>query len=103
MLENNLKCKTTKRCMVLFPEVHHPLRNDYISVEELVKENSHNGSLSATFLLSTKAILSTKRQDHNLTNFPLLTTSLGASQRRLGVKSKCTSYGNALVSSQRCS
>jgi hypothetical protein len=51
----------------LFPEVHRPLRNGYVSVEELVREFSHNkpGSLSTVFLLSTKVIFSTKRQDHN--------------------------------------
>jgi hypothetical protein len=26
----------------LFLEVHHPLRNGYVSVEELVREFSHN-------------------------------------------------------------
>jgi hypothetical protein len=28
--------------MDLVPEVHHPLRNGYVSVEELVRDNSHN-------------------------------------------------------------
>jgi hypothetical protein len=42
MLENNLERQTTKRCNDLFPEVHRPLMNGYISVEELVRENSHN-------------------------------------------------------------
>jgi hypothetical protein len=44
MLENNIERQTTKRCKDLFPEVHHPLRNGYVSVEELVRENSHNNS-----------------------------------------------------------
>jgi hypothetical protein len=26
----------------LFPEVHRPLRNGYVFVEELVRDNSHN-------------------------------------------------------------
>jgi hypothetical protein len=42
MLENNLERQTTKRCKDLFPEVQPPLRNGYVSVEELVRENSHN-------------------------------------------------------------
>jgi hypothetical protein len=46
----------------LFPEVHLLLRNGYVSVEELVKQAV---SFSTTFLLSTKAIFSTKRQDHS--------------------------------------
>jgi hypothetical protein len=42
MLENNLERQTTRRCKELFPEVHRLLRNGYVSVEELVRENSHN-------------------------------------------------------------
>jgi hypothetical protein len=51
----------------MFLEVHLPLRKGYVSVEEYVRELSHNkvGSLSSTFLFFTKAIFSTKRQDHN--------------------------------------
>jgi hypothetical protein len=44
MLENNLESQTTRRSKDLFPEVHHPLRNVYVSVEELVRDNSHNKS-----------------------------------------------------------
>jgi hypothetical protein len=40
--ENNLKSQTTRRSKDLFPEVHHPLRNGYVSIEELVRDNSHN-------------------------------------------------------------
>jgi hypothetical protein len=42
MLENNLERQTTQRSKDLFPEVHLPLRNGYTSVEELVRDNSHN-------------------------------------------------------------
>jgi hypothetical protein len=42
MLKNNLERQTTKICKDLFPEVHRPLRNCYVYVEELVRENSHN-------------------------------------------------------------
>jgi hypothetical protein len=52
----------------LFPEVHRPLRNGYVSVEELVGEFSHNklGLFQPlSFFLSTKAIFSMKSQDHN--------------------------------------
>jgi hypothetical protein len=42
MVENNLERQSTKRCKDLSPEVHLPLRNGYVSVEELVRENSHN-------------------------------------------------------------
>jgi hypothetical protein len=44
MLENNLERQTIKRCKNLFPEVHLPLRKGYFSVEELVREISHNKS-----------------------------------------------------------
>jgi hypothetical protein len=40
--KNNLVRQTTKRCKDCFPEVHLPLRNGYVFVEELVRENSHN-------------------------------------------------------------
>jgi hypothetical protein len=44
MLENNIERQTTKRCKDLFLEVHRPLRNGYVSVEEPIRENSHNKS-----------------------------------------------------------
>jgi hypothetical protein len=40
--KNNLERQSIKRCKDFFPEVHLPLRNGYVSVEELVRENSHN-------------------------------------------------------------
>jgi hypothetical protein len=42
MLENNLESQTTRRSKDLFSEVHHPQRNGYVSVEELVRDKSHN-------------------------------------------------------------
>jgi hypothetical protein len=42
MLEINLERQTTMRRKDLFPEVHLPLRKGSISVEELVRELSHN-------------------------------------------------------------
>jgi hypothetical protein len=103
----------------LFPEVHHPLRNGYVSVEELVKDNSHNkpGLFQPLSSFPLRGSFPRRGKITTLTNFPLLTTILGAScatLRRLGgklprvinasklvdVKPKCSSYGNALVSSQ---
>jgi hypothetical protein len=46
MLENNLERQTIKRRKDLFPEVHLPPRKGYVSVEELVRELSHNKSVS---------------------------------------------------------
>jgi hypothetical protein len=42
MLEIKTSEQTTRRDDDLFPEVHRPLRNDYVSVEELVRKFSHN-------------------------------------------------------------
>jgi hypothetical protein len=64
----------------LFPEVHHPLRNGYVSVEKLVRDNSHNKSGIFQPLSSFPIRGSFTRRDKMaaLTNFPLLTTTLGA-------------------------
>jgi hypothetical protein len=47
----------------LFLEVHRPLRNDYVSIDELVREFSHNksGLFQPLSSFSTKVIFSTKR------------------------------------------
>jgi hypothetical protein len=42
MLEKQLRESNHTKKKDLFPEVHHPLRNGYGSVEELVRDNSHN-------------------------------------------------------------
>jgi NADH:ubiquinone oxidoreductase subunit C len=84
MLENNLKRQTTNRCKDLFLEVHHPLRNDYVFVEELVRENSHNksGLFQPPSSFPLRKSFPRRGKITALTNFPLLTTTLGASQRR---------------------
>jgi hypothetical protein len=64
-----------------------PLRKGYVSVEELVRELSHNKpSLFqplSSFLL--RRSFPQRGKITTLTNFPLLTTTLGASRRRLAV------------------
>jgi hypothetical protein len=42
MIANNSERKVLMRCKDLFPEVHIPLREGYVSIEELVRELSHN-------------------------------------------------------------
>jgi hypothetical protein len=51
----------------LFLEVHLLLRKDYVSVEELVREFSHNkpGLFQPLSSFPTKAIFSMKKQDHS--------------------------------------
>jgi hypothetical protein len=63
----------------LFIEVHLPPRKDYVSVEELVRELSHN-KLGLFQPLSSFPLRQSQRgKITTLTNFPLLTTTLGAS------------------------
>jgi hypothetical protein len=83
----NLERQITKRCKDLFPEVHRPLRNDYVSVEELVRENSHNkpGLFQPLSSFSLMWSFSRRGKITALTNFSLLTTTLGASRRRLAI------------------
>jgi hypothetical protein len=66
----------------LFPEGHLPLRKGHISVEELLRDLSHNKvrSLSTTFPFPTKVIFSTKRQDHNPHKLVAAQHTSGASQ-----------------------
>jgi hypothetical protein len=87
MLENYLKRQSTNRCMDLFPKVHHPLRNDYVSVEELLRENSHNkpGLFQPLSSFPLRRSFSRTGKITALINFPLLTTTLGASRRRLAI------------------
>jgi hypothetical protein len=87
MLENNLDRQTTKRCKDLFPKVHRPLRKNYISVEELVRENSNNkpGLFQPLSSFPLRQSFSKRGKITSLTNFPLLTTTLGANWRRLAV------------------
>jgi hypothetical protein len=87
MLENNLESQTTRRSKDLFPEVHHLLRNGYVSVEELVRDNSHNkpGLFQPLSSFPLRGFFPRRGKIAALTNFPLLTTTLGASQRRLAV------------------
>jgi hypothetical protein len=67
--------------MDLFPEVHHPLRNGYVSIEELVRGNSHNklGLFQPLSSFPLRGSFPRRGKIVALTNFPLLTTTLGAS------------------------
>jgi hypothetical protein len=62
----------------LFPEVHHPLRNGYVSVEELVRDNSRNkpGLFQPLFSFPLRGSFPRRGKIAALTNFPLLTTTL---------------------------
>jgi hypothetical protein len=77
MLENNLERQITERCGDLFPEVNRPLSNGYISVEELVRKNSHNKWVLFQPLSSfpLRRYFSRKGNITTLTNFPLLSTT----------------------------
>jgi hypothetical protein len=79
--------QTTKRDEDLFPNVHRPPRNGYVSIEELVREISHNKSGLFQPLSSFPLRRSFPRRGKitALTNLPLLTTTLGASRRRLAI------------------
>jgi hypothetical protein len=87
MLEINLERQTTERRKNLFPEVHLPLRKDYVYVEELVRELFHNksGLFQPLFSFPLRKTFSRRGKITALTNFLLLTITLGASQRRLVV------------------
>jgi hypothetical protein len=71
----------------LFPEVHHPLRNGYVSVEELVRDNSHNkpGLFQPLSSFPLRGSFPRRGKIADLTNFPLPTTTLGASRRHLAI------------------
>jgi hypothetical protein len=81
MLKNNLEGQTTRRIKDLFPEVHHSLRNGYVSVEELVRDNFHNkpGLFQPLSSFPLRGSFPRRGKIAVLTNFPLLTTTLGAS------------------------
>jgi hypothetical protein len=80
MLEKNLVRQTTQRCKDLFLEVHHSLRNGYISVEELVRENSYNkpGLFQHISLFPLRRSFSQVGKITALTNFPLHTSQTKA-------------------------
>jgi hypothetical protein len=67
--------------MDLFPEFHRPLRNDYVSIEELVRDNSHNkpGLFQPFSSFPLRKSFPRRGKITTLTSFPLLTTTLGAS------------------------
>jgi hypothetical protein len=73
--------------MDLFPEVHHPLRNGYVSVEELVRDKSHNktGLFQPLSSFPLRGSFPRRGKIAALTNFLLLTTTLGASRRHLTI------------------
>jgi hypothetical protein len=87
MLEKQLRESNTQRSKNLFPEDRHPLRNGYISVEELVRDNSHNkpGLFQPLSSFPLRGSFPRRGKIAALTNFPLLTTTLGASRRHLAV------------------
>jgi hypothetical protein len=72
----------------LFFEVHLPLRKGYVSVEELVRELSHNkpGLFQPLSPFSLRRSIPRRGKLTTLTNLSLLITTLGASRRRLGGK-----------------
>jgi hypothetical protein len=71
----------------LFPEVHHPLRNGYVSVEELVRDKPHNksGFFQPLSFFPLRGSFPRRGKIAALKNFLLLTTTLGASRRRLAI------------------
>jgi hypothetical protein len=71
----------------LFLEVHHPLRNGYVSVEELERDNFHNkpGLFLPLSSFPLRGSFPRRGKIAALTNFPQLTTILRASRRRLAV------------------
>jgi hypothetical protein len=71
----------------LFPEVHRPQQNDYVSVEELVREFSHNkpGLFHPLSSFPLRRYFARRGKIIALTNLSLLTTTLGAIRRRLAV------------------
>jgi hypothetical protein len=87
----------------LFPEVHLPLKKGYVSVEELARELSHHKSSLFQPLCSFPLMRSFSRRGKitTLTNFPLLTTTLGASRRRLGGKPPRVTNASVLVDANR--
>jgi hypothetical protein len=82
VLEKQLREANHARSKDLYPEVHRLLKNDYISMEELVRENSHNksGLFQPISSFPLRQSFSRRGKITTLTNFPLLTTTLGASQ-----------------------
>jgi hypothetical protein len=72
----------TRRSKDLFSEVHHPLRNGYVSVEELVRDDSHNkpSLFQPLSFFPLRGSFPRRGKIAALTNFPLLTTTLGASR-----------------------
>jgi hypothetical protein len=106
----------------LFPKVHLSLRKDYVSVEEFVRELPHNKSgifqplssfpLRRSFPRRGKITTLTKlpATHHNLRSKPVTPSHLGGKPPRVtnasmlvDVKSKCSSYEIALISSQKLS
>jgi hypothetical protein len=79
--------KPQRREEDLFPEVHRPQRNGYVFVEELVREISHNkpGLFQPLSSFPLRRSFQRKGKITTLTNLPLLSTTLGASQRHLAV------------------
>jgi hypothetical protein len=69
----------------LFPEVHLPLRKGYVSIEEIVRELYHNklGLFQPLSSFPLRRSFSRRGKITALTNFPLLTTTLGASRQHL--------------------
>jgi hypothetical protein len=59
----------------------------YVSIEELVRDNSHNkpGLFQPLSSIPLRGSFPRRGKITTLTNFPFLTTTLGASRRRLVV------------------
>jgi hypothetical protein len=87
MLEKQLRESNHTKKQGFVSEVHHPLRNGYVSVAELVRDDSHNksGLFQPLSSFPLRGSFPRRGKITALTNFPLLTTTLGASRRRLAV------------------
>jgi hypothetical protein len=79
MLQQQLRESNHTKKQDLFSEVHHPLRNGYVSVEELVRDDSHN-KLGLFQPLSSFPLRgsSTKRQDRIPYKLPTAHHNLGS-------------------------
>jgi hypothetical protein len=87
MLERQLRESNHTKKQGFVSQVHHPLRNGYVSVEELVRDDSHNklGLFQPLSSFPLRGYFPRRGKIVALTNFPLLTTTLGARRRHLAV------------------
>jgi hypothetical protein len=79
MLEKQLREANHKEMQGFVSRSSHPLRNGYVSVEELVRESSHNksGLFQPLFFFPLRHLF-TKRQDHSPHKLPAAHHNLGS-------------------------